>query len=186
MSCARLRLDIASGRLDEGRRFGRSLIESAGRHGLRRTQMRGLALMTGLEAQSGDWRAALTSLEQFLESFVKTNYSQPMVREGEQGVAVLQAFRNANANSPLVNFSDSILKASLDASVMAVPNLSSRETEVLWRLETQRDKEIALSLGISTHGVRFHVGNILKKLNARDRYDAVRRARSAGLPDPEI
>ncbi|MDE0062057.1 MAG: LuxR C-terminal-related transcriptional regulator [Gammaproteobacteria bacterium] len=185
LSCARLRLDIASDRFDEGRQIGRGLIEAASRRGLQRTQMRGLALMTGLEAQSGDWRAALTNLERFLKLFVKIDYARPIVREGEQGVAVLKAFRNANPNSPLANRAESILAALLNARVLAVPNLSPRESEVLWRLESQRDKEIASSLGISIHGVRYHVGNILDKLNARNRFDAARRARIAGLLDPD-
>ena len=185
MSCARLRLDFALGRLDQGRQMGRGLIEAASRRGLRRTQMRGLALLAGLEAKSGDWRAALNHLEQFLKLFVEIDYSRPIVREGEQGVAVLEAFRNANPNSTLASCAESIIAASLKASDLAVPSLSPRETEVLCRLESQRDKEIASSLGITTHGVRYHVGNILDKLDARDRFDAVRRARSAGLLDPD-
>ena len=185
MSCARLRLDIASGCLDKGRSIGRSLIEVAASRNLRRTQMRGLALLTGLEARSGNLQAASAYLEEYLRLFAKIGYARPMVREGEGGVAALHAFRNASPNSPLAKCAESILAASLNTSVMDMPDLSARELEVLQRLETQRDKEIASTLGISSHGVRYHVRSILKKLDARDRFDAARRARSRGLLAPD-
>ena len=61
------------------------------------------------------------------------------------------------------------------------PELSGREAEVLVRLEDQRDKEIAAALGLTLSGVRYHVTNILAKLSARGRMDAVHRARRPGL-----
>lgn len=55
--------------------------------------------------------------------------------------------------------------------------LSARELEVLQlmaRGHTNRD--IALSLKIEERTVRFHVGNILEKLQARSRTEAVYHA----------
>ncbi len=44
-----------------------------------------------------------------------------------------------------------------------------------------RNKEIAKGLGITEHGVRYHLKNIYRKTGARGRIDAVRRVR--GLTD---
>ena len=55
---------------------------------------------------------------------------------------------------------------------------------MLQRLETQRDKQIAAAMGLSTFGVRHHIRKLFAKLGVRKRGDAVRRAREMGLlPD---
>ena len=59
--------------------------------------------------------------------------------------------------------------------------LSAREQQVLQRLEGRRDKQIAAELGLSAHGVRFHLRNLFAKLGARNRAEALRRAREIGL-----
>ena len=43
------------------------------------------------------------------------------------------------------------------------------------------NKAIALKLGISEHTVKFHVGSVLAKLDARSRTEAVTTAARAGL-----
>ncbi|MYA18043.1 MAG: DNA-binding response regulator, partial [Gammaproteobacteria bacterium] len=37
------------------------------------------------------------------------------------------------------------------------------------------------ALGLTTHGVRYHIRNIFGKLRVRNRRDAIRRARVIGL-----
>ena len=59
--------------------------------------------------------------------------------------------------------------------------MTGREAEILVRPEDQRDKEIAKALGLTLSGVRYHITNILAKLGARGRMDAVHRARRLGL-----
>ena len=62
--------------------------------------------------------------------------------------------------------------------------LSAREREVLQRLDGRQDKQIAAELGVSAHGVRYHLRNLFAKLGARNRAEALSRAREAGLiPD---
>src|SRR5581483_3795616 len=52
--------------------------------------------------------------------------------------------------------------------------LTSREQEVLRLLaEGMKDREIAAALGISVRTAEKHVENILRKLRARTRFDAV-------------
>lgn len=60
--------------------------------------------------------------------------------------------------------------------------LTSRELDVLrWLALGLPNKAIALKLGISEHTVKFHVGSVLAKLDARSRTEAVTTAARIGL-----
>ncbi len=63
-----------------------------------------------------------------------------------------------------------------------MPALTLREEEVL-RLMAHglRNKEIAARLGISERTATFHVGNVLSKLGADGRVEAIHLARRRGL-----
>jgi DNA-binding CsgD family transcriptional regulator len=57
------------------------------------------------------------------------------------------------------------------------PSLGPRERRVLWMLaQGLDDAEMAAQLGVNTLTARFHVGNLLLKLGAADRSEAVDRA----------
>jgi DNA-binding NarL/FixJ family response regulator len=71
--------------------------------------------------------------------------------------------------------------AALDAPppAPAFPGLTEREAQVLSRMAEGRDnREIAAELQVSAKTVANHVSHILTKLQARDRVDAVLRARN--------
>ena len=71
--------------------------------------------------------------------------------------------------------------AALDAPppAPAFPGLTEREAQVLARMAEGRDnREIAAELQVSAKTVANHVSHILAKLQARDRVDAVLRARN--------
>ena len=68
--------------------------------------------------------------------------------------------------------------------VPATPRLTERQKTVLGRLAGQQDKEIAAALGMTPHGVRYHIRAIFGKLGVHRRTDAVRRARALGLLAP--
>jgi DNA-binding NarL/FixJ family response regulator len=62
--------------------------------------------------------------------------------------------------------------------------LTTREREVLRLLaEGNRNKEIALGLRVRERTVKFHVANLLHKLGAQSRTEALRRALEFGLLD---
>lgn len=64
--------------------------------------------------------------------------------------------------------------------------LSPRELQVLGLLASgRRNAEIAQELVVSMKTVEFHVSNILSKLGARSRTEAIARARRRGLTWPE-
>jgi DNA-binding NarL/FixJ family response regulator len=69
-----------------------------------------------------------------------------------------------------------------DANLAQTEPLSPRELDVLRGLaEGLSNKQIARSLGISEHTVKFHINAILGKLGAQSRTEAVVRATRAGL-----
>ena len=73
--------------------------------------------------------------------------------------------------------------AALDAPppAPAFPGLTEREAQVLALMAQGRDnREIAAELRVSAKTVANHVSHILTKLQARDRVDAVLRARDPG------
>jgi DNA-binding CsgD family transcriptional regulator len=60
--------------------------------------------------------------------------------------------------------------------------LTARERDVLALLaEGRSNKEIARALGISVHTAKFHVGQLLDKLDATGRTDAVAHAARRGI-----
>ena len=69
-------------------------------------------------------------------------------------------------------------------AVAPLPGITEREREVLALMARHRSNpEIARQLSISEKTVRNHVSNVLIKLQARDRAEAIVRAREAGLGD---
>ncbi|AWN23473.1 DNA-binding response regulator [Deinococcus irradiatisoli] len=63
-----------------------------------------------------------------------------------------------------------------------VPRLTPREGDVLPLLaKGYSNKEIARALGVSPDTIKDHLARLYTKLNARDRTDAVGRARTLGL-----
>jgi DNA-binding CsgD family transcriptional regulator len=66
--------------------------------------------------------------------------------------------------------------------LLPMPPLTLREEEVLkWMAEGLRNKEIAARLGITERTATFHVGNVLAKLGADGRVEAIHFARKRGL-----
>ncbi len=66
--------------------------------------------------------------------------------------------------------------------VAPATGLTPRELDVLrWIALGLPNKAIALKLGISEHTVKFHIGSILSKLDARSRTEAVTIAARLGL-----
>ncbi len=66
--------------------------------------------------------------------------------------------------------------------LLPMPPLTLREEEVLKLMsEGLRNKEIAARLGVTERTATFHVGNVLAKLGADGRVEAIHLARRRGL-----
>ncbi len=75
-----------------------------------------------------------------------------------------------------------VTRPARDLGAPDAPALTERESQVLRLVATGLpNKTIARELGISEHTVKFHVGAILSKLDARSRTEAVTLAARRGL-----
>ena len=184
IACARLRLLHARADVDEARRFGTALVSVCQRRGLRRTWMRCLAHSLAMESACGDGAAATRHLVEFLCLFEETDYARPLVREGQSSLELLESYLETDDPEPAtrataITLLQHLRKAPVGRS--GNPALSAREAQILERLEHRSDNEIAVALGLSHAGVRYHIHKIFSKLGARSRLDAVHRARRRGL-----
>jgi DNA-binding CsgD family transcriptional regulator len=98
------------------------------------------------------------------------------------GVAMGEHPRHALVLEHLVPHLHAALVRTMAAAAPAAVSLSAREREVLqWMKEGRSNWEIAQIIGVSERTVRFHVGNILQKLQALTRGHAVALAMEQGL-----
>ena len=182
LSCARLRLLIESERFDAARGFAGDVRAVAGARGLRRTLMRTISLSIVLERRTGRSEAAAAHLLEYLRLLDETPYTRPLVREGEACAPVVAEYLDTAPATPCRESAQSLLAAIRSVEDPKGLVLSERETDILQRLfERQGDKQIAAALGLTAHGVRYHLRNLFTKLGAGSRAEAVRRANELGL-----
>ena len=181
LSCARLRILTARERFDEGRSFAADLCTEAAARGLRRTLMRALPLSMTLESRAGEPAAAAGRLEEFLRLFGETPYVWPLVREHEIDPPVVESLIDSIPDSPNRRTALSLLAYERAADEPRPPTLSDREQQILERLEAWQDKRIATALGLTAHGVRYHIRKLFTKLDVDNRAEAVRRAKELRL-----
>lgn len=183
VSEARARLSIAGRRWDEGRSLLRRLHAVSAEMGLRTVEMRALALSVVLEQQAGDTQAGLRHLTEYLRLFDESPYAWPLVRDRAICADALRRYLDLNAAAPHRQTARSLL-AMCGEGGPSPRAFSERELDVLRRLEGRQDKEIAAGIGLSVHGVRYHLRSLFDKLDAENREEAVRRAREMSLiPD---
>ena len=140
--------------------------------------MRAVALSVSLEEQAGRRRAAIRRLGAFLRLFAATDYARPLVRERRTVLPAAEDFHRRHDGTPRGRAVATLLPSP--------PRLGARQAEVLRRLDTHSNPQIAAALGLTRDGVRYHVRTLFATLRVRDRRDAVRRARALGLlPVPD-
>ena len=183
LACARLRLLNARGELESARAFLRDFLAVAAQRDLWRTRMRALALGVALERGAGRPQAAEKYLTQYLRMFAQADFARPLVRERTHCLPALEGLLANNSDSPAAAHARCLLDMLTDGERQEQerPSFSERELQVLKRLDRCSDKEIAAALSITPRGVRYHVGNIFRKLDVHDRRTAVIRARRADL-----
>ena len=90
------------------------------------------------------------------------------------------AINNGEADAP--HEVDAPHRSAPHADLLPMPPLTLREEEVLKLMaEGLRNKEIAVRLGVTERTATFHVGNVLAKLGADGRVEAIHFARKRGL-----
>ena len=181
LSCARLRLEIGRERFVEARQLAADLIVAAEERGLRRTQMRTLALSIVLEVRAGDANAAAGHLKTYLQLYAATTYAGSLIVERKDCAPVVAAFLESGPDSSHKEAARALM-AVVEGSHTSAPVLSERERDVLLRIgDQQSDKQIAIELGLSAFGVRHHIRKLFDRLGVNKRGEAVIRARELGL-----
>jgi LuxR family maltose regulon positive regulatory protein len=149
-----------------------------------------LIIRAELLDQAGDREGALQDLEAALAlaaperirgPFERTRGLAPMLR------AIVKASRSGSVDVRLMAFANALLsRVARVQTVLAQqadgPAFSPREHEVLEDLVQGRaNKEIARSLDMTEHTVKFHLKNIFAKLKVERRAQAIARIRELGL-----
>jgi DNA-binding CsgD family transcriptional regulator len=131
------------------------------------------------------WRRFLEATQDFGRH--QEGYAGGIVINGRAVVmsALTNATSDAHRSSLVLGALRPLLsQALLRVSLPAPPplSLSTRERALLECLASgQSDSQIANSLGITPSTVRFHLGNVFRKLGARNRCHAVAQAHQFGL-----
>ena len=160
-----------------------------------------LWLLTALASHAhNDEQQALTTLAEAVRLAQPEGYIRSFVDEGTAMFSLLTALqaRSRTQNTPggnaTAHYLDRVLAAfspQMEADHRAAQHpladpLSVREQEVLHLLARgSSNQEIAEALVITMDTVKRHVSNILSKLGASNRTQAVSRARELGLLAPE-
>jgi DNA-binding NarL/FixJ family response regulator len=136
-----------------------------------------IVMLTVSEDESDLFRA----IKAGAQGYLLKNLEAPQLKTMLEGVA-----RGEPAITPATaaRIIDEFLRAP-GAPQQNAQRLTDREVEVL-RLVTagQRNREIAVELGISENTVKFHLKNIVEKLHAQNRAELAARAVREGLvPD---
>ena len=127
-------------------------------------------------------RTSLTADEaaDILDRFAGKGHLQLRVEEGIQSYALREPDRRGLPGSPHQNAAAGLADA--EAPLPLAEPLSERELEVLTLLATGRtNREIARDLFVTVGTIKTHTSNIYGKLGARNRADALAKARNVGL-----
>ena len=183
LSCARLRLLTARGEFASSREMLNGLLTITGERNLVRTRMRALALGIALERTADRPANAERYLEQFLDLYDQADYARPIARDSTHCLPALADYLSGNPDTQerAAAYRLAIVLQDNERWESNPQTFSPRELEVLRRLESLTDNAIAAALELTKGGVRYHVANLFRKLQARDRESAVKRARQLGL-----
>ena len=184
VSEARARLLLATGHHAEARGLLRAYYSFAEERGLRRTQLRALALTVGLEQDAGDPEASQRYVAQYVRLFADAPYTLPMALDRALCEAPVQQFLASGPAAADAGNARLLLDAMRSAGARSGLSLTDRERAVLRLLPDDTVKSMAASLGLTVHGVRHHLRKLFVKLEVSSRQALLRRARELGLvPD---
>ena len=183
VSDARARMLIANRRHDEARVLLRAFHSAAQARSFPRLQLRALALAVKLEQQAGDAQAAVRHVARYVRLFAGSPYAWPLVRERTTCQETLAVFASTAGGVDREN-AELLLAAMRRVADRSALSVSDRERQVLRLLPGNSVKAMASALGLSVHGVRYHLRGLFAKLGASNREELLRRAQELGfVPD---
>lgn len=173
-----------------GLQFAAEAIDCARAVGAIPFQIDALVVQAELLHLAGDRQAALVAIEEALALAAPGPICGPFDRSPNIGPTLRAYVKTAGASErekSLSAFAGALLARSVEFQRQALqdPNilaLSQREHEVLGGLlRQQSNKQIARTLGVSEHTVKFHLKNLFFKLGVERRGEAIAKARGMGL-----
>jgi LuxR family maltose regulon positive regulatory protein len=172
--------------LAKARALIEDLLQKAEEEGQTRVTMEGLALKALAHARRGESASALTSLEHALRLAEPEGYIHLFADLGLPMGRLLQEARSRHVMADYVEKLLAVIGSeaaiSSQGSTTLPEPLTEREREVLHLLAAGlTNREIAEQLVVSPETVKKHSANIYGKLGARNRTEAVARARQSGL-----
>ena len=181
VSLARLNLLMASGRFDQGRDLAQQLCALTEPLGLRRTYMHGLGFSILIEYRAGETEAACRHLNRYLSLYHESSIVGVLARHKKLSIQIIHEFLDTKPDPEIQSLAVEILAKLRDDIDRDAPLLNERERQILELLEGHQDKEIANFLGLSVHGVRYHLRNVFSKLQVTTRDGAIDHAKNLKL-----
>ncbi len=175
------RIRLAQGQADAALTSLETILEAAQRDGRVGHALEALLLRAVAFAMYGDAAAALDALRIALSTAEPEGYVRLFLDEGQPMLRLLTRAAERGASTPYALF---LLQQAQKAAEPLHPadRLSEREMEVLCLLaQGLSNHQIAESLVIGIGTVKSHINHIMTKLDARNRTEAVARARSLSL-----
>ncbi|MCY3750893.1 MAG: LuxR C-terminal-related transcriptional regulator [Gammaproteobacteria bacterium] len=174
-------------------RFISALLKYAEQTGNARIFLYGMVQKIILENLVKGQTQALVMLAETLEMAGNSRYLRPFLQERDKLSDLLAVIASAEFCRPDGKVPHAVTETageiinlvSADAAHEdATTAFSVREVEILVELaKGHSDKLIGRSVGISAHGVRYHLKNIYFKMGVENRLQAINRARETGLID---
>jgi LuxR family maltose regulon positive regulatory protein len=172
------------GRMDDAEEHLRRALDDADRRKLGRSGLRFRMALVSLLLQRGDARA---KRELRLALTIGGATGARQLFQHAMGPALTVALsevvtEDGGSDTSLARFVASFGTPRRSSSGAEAVDLSEREVEVLRALgDGGSDKIIGRMLGISEHGVRFHLKSVYRKFSVHNRVSAIHRGRELGV-----
>lgn len=136
--------------------------------------IRTLLVKALLEFKSGEKTKARISFMEALQKASKRNFIQPFLRLKDEVKPLFEEFLDVDSETISEQFIQSVSVNPNGAN----NRLTNRELEILSKMdENLSNKELGSRLFISESTVKRHIANIFKKLEAKNRHEALAKAR---------
>ena len=168
-----------------------ALLQYAEQTGNTRVLLYGMVQRAILENQTAGRPQALLTLAEALKRAGHNGYLRPFLQERHKLSGLLAAIAQDRRHPAGRNTDKQVVKTANDlvnlisasgANENEAPTFNDREIEILVELaKGQPDKLIGKALGISAHGVRYHLKNIYFKMGVENRLQAICKAQQNGI-----
>ena len=191
LALVRIRRALLDKDMEQADRSISALLKYAGQTGNTRIFLYGMVQKIILAKLTANQGQALVTLAETLKVAGSTHYLRPLLQEQDKLSDLLDVVSSDNFCLPGRNTDNKVRETAAELINLVsevtgrgdgARTFSAREVEILVELaKGHSDKLIGRSVGISAHGVRYHLKNIYFKMGVENRLQAINRARETGL-----